>query len=284
MQPSELPSNWEALITGYVLSDLTPEEAALVKQYLETYPELASEVESLQATLALFPLSLPETKPPERLRSQILQAAAKDLSTTAQTNIQTSPSSPPLPPLPLSPLPLSSSPKPWLKIAGIAAVGIIASLGFLNYRLHQKLAKVETDLSNYRLQAELSKTQQELSRYQETLSVLKQPNNRLLTLKSITPDISSSGSLVIAPNSEAAILTLKNLPDLSGDKVYRLWAFVDGKKIKCAKFNPDSQGKVLQKIPLQKWGTTTEVFVTIEPKDGFELPVGETVMKGSRAI
>ncbi|MDY6902544.1 MAG: anti-sigma factor [Cyanobacteriota bacterium] len=277
MEPLELPSNWEALITGYVLSDLTPEEAALVKQYLETYPELASEVESLQATLALFPLSLPETKPSEGLRSQILQAAATEL------NVNHNEVSSPSPPLPLSPL-SSSSPKPWLKIAGIAAMGLIASLGFFNYRLHQKLAQAETDLSNYRLQAQLSKTQEELSRYEEALSVLKQPNNRLLALKSITPNISSSGSLVIAPNSETAILTLKNLPDLPEDKVYRLWAFVDGKKIKCAKFNPDSQGKVLQKIPLQKWGSTTEVFVTVEPKDGFELPVGETVMKGSRAI
>ncbi|MBV6625948.1 MAG: anti-sigma factor [Rivularia sp. (in: Bacteria)] len=277
MEPDKLPANWEALITGYVLSDLTPEEAALVKQYLETYPELACEVESLQATLALFPLSLPETKPSQALRSQILEAAAKDLSTTVETNTKTSP------PISSSPLPLPS-PKPWLKIAAVTAMGLIASLGFFNYRLHQKLAKVETDLSNYRLQAELSKTQQELSRYQEALSVLKQPNNRLLTLKSITPDISSSGSLVIAPNSETAILTLKNLPDLPEDKVYRLWAFVGNKKVKCAKFNPDSQGKVLLKIPLQKWGNTTEVFVTIEPKKGLELPVGKTVMKGSRAI
>ena len=277
MEPLELPPNWEALITGYVLSDLTPEEAALVKQYLETYPELACEVESLQATLALFPLSLPKAKPSEGLRSQILEAAQKDLSSTVKT--QQTPVSP-SPSLPLSPF----SPKPWLKIAGLAAVGLIASLGFFNYRLNQKLATAETDLSNYRLQTELSQTQQELSLYQEALSVLKQPNNRLLALKSITPDISSSGSLVIAPNSEAAILTLKKLPNLSEDKVYRLWAFVDGKKVKCAKFNPDSQGKVLQKIPLQKWGSTTEVFVTIEPKDGFELPVGETVMKGSTAI
>ncbi|MGB6295213.1 MAG: anti-sigma factor [Rivularia sp. (in: cyanobacteria)] len=276
MQPSELPPNWESLITGYVLSDLTPEEAALVKQYLETYPELATEVESLQATLALFPLSLPETKPSERLRSQILETAAKDLSNAVET--QQTPFISQSSNLPIT------SPKPWLKIAGITAVGIIASLGFFNYRLHQKLATAEIDLSNYRLQAELSNTQQELSRYQEALSVLKQPNNRLLALKSITPNISSSGSLVIAPNSEAAILTLKNLPDLPEDKVYRLWAFVDGKKVKCAKFNPDSQGKVLQKIPLQKWGDTTEVFVTVEPKKGLELPVGETVMKGSRAI
>ncbi len=80
MEPDKLPSNWENLITGYVLGDLSSEEATLVKQYLETYPELASEVESLQATLALFPLSLPETKPSEGLRSKILQAAATELN------------------------------------------------------------------------------------------------------------------------------------------------------------------------------------------------------------
>ena len=294
MEHLELPSNWETLITGYVLGDLTPEEATLVKQYLETYPQLAAEVESLQATLALFPLSLPKTKPSEKLRSQILEAAQKELSSTLETQ-QDNSSSTPCPPISSSPCPpLSSSssppispsfsPKTWLKIVTVTAAGLIASLGFLNYRLHQKLAKTETDLSNYRLQAELSKTQQELSRYQEALSVLKQPNNRLLALKSITPNISSSGSLVIAPISEAAILTLKNLPDLPEEKVYRLWAFVDGEKVKCAKFNPDYQGKVLLKIPLKKWGNTTEVFVTVEPKDGFDLPVGETVMRGTRAI
>lgn len=106
MEPDKLPSNWEALITGYVLSDLTPEEAALVKQYLETYPELASEVESLQATLALFPLSLPETKPSEELRSQILQAAATEL------NVNHKEISTPSPPLPLSPL--SHSPNSFI--------------------------------------------------------------------------------------------------------------------------------------------------------------------------
>ena len=278
MEPLELPSNWETLITGYVLGDLTPEEATLVKQYLETYPQLAGEVESLQATLALFPLSLPESKPPKKLRSQILQAAEKDLPITAQTQETQPISSSPAPHLP------SPFPKIWLTIAGVSITGLMASLGFFNYQLNQKLATAEADLSHYRLQAELSKTQQELSRYEETLSVLKQPNNRLLALKSITPNISSSGSLVIAPNSEAAILTLKNLPDLPAEKVYRLWAFVGEKKVKCAKFNPDAQGKVLLKIPLNKWGNTTEVFVTIEPKDGFDLPVGETVMKGSRAI
>jgi len=126
MEPLELPDHWENLITGYVLGDLSSEEAALVKQYLELYPELAVEVESLQATLAVFPLSLPETKPPEKLRSQILEAAKTELN---QNEVSLPISSSPHPPISPSPS------KPWLKIAGITAMGIIAGLGFFNYRL-----------------------------------------------------------------------------------------------------------------------------------------------------
>ena len=39
MEHLSLPSNWETLLTGYVLGDLSPEEAAVVKQYLEPYPQ-----------------------------------------------------------------------------------------------------------------------------------------------------------------------------------------------------------------------------------------------------
>ena len=121
-----------------------------------------------------------------------------------------------------------------------------------------------------------------MSRYEETVTLLKEPDNRLLSLKgTTTPSSNYSGSLIIAPNSQSAVLSLQNLSALPAEKVYRLWAFVDGKKIKCAKFTPDSEGKVLQQIPLKQWGSTTEVFVTIEPKEGFTLPSGETVMKGT---
>ena len=123
-----------------------------------------------------------------------------------------------------------------------------------------------------------------LSRYQQAVDLLKQPNNRLLTLKGISSNVPASGSLVIAPNSQVAMLTLQNLPSISENKVYGLWAFVDGKKVKCAKFIPDSQGRVMQEIPLNEWGSTTKVFVTIEPKQGLSLPTGETVIKGVSSI
>ena len=179
----------------------------------------------------------------------------------------------------------------WLGLAGSAVAVFVATLGWYNYQLQQRLAITQVKLSHSRqeislskLQGELEKAQDKLSRYQQDVDLLKQPNNGLLTLKGIVSKVPASGSLVIAPNSQVAMLTLQNLPPIAEDKVYRLWAFVDGKKVKCAKFAPDSQGRVMQEIPLREWGSTTEVFVTIEPKQGLSLPTGETVIKGISSI
>lgn len=310
MERLELPEDWETLLAGYVLGDLTPEDAMAIKQYLQLYPELADEVNSLQATLALFPLSLPKSSPPQNLRSQILEAANKDLAAQVETDKQTRPQliSQHTPRLRerlgsrrgssrtshwkrLSSGVSQGITSNWFGFAGCVAALFIATLGLHNYQLQKQLAIAQVDLSRYRqetalseLQKELTQTRNELFRYQQAVALLKQPNNRLLALKGTTTNIPSSGSLVIAPNSQVAVLTLQNLPTLAEDKVYRLWAFVNGKKVKCAKFTPDSEGKVMQEIPLKQWGSTTKVFITIEPKEGLSLPTGKTVMTGTSLI
>jgi len=313
MERLELPQDWESLLAGYVLGDLTPEDAVKVNQYLQLYPELADEVNSLQATLGLFPLSLPQSSPSENLRSRILEAAEHELSAQMVTNQQTKPQ--PIPEKEAGEngagsrgnvsLSLSEEHTPrlstrpqlrrnkslWFWLGGGVAAAFITTLGWYNYQLQRQLAIAQSDLSDYRQKAalselhkELAQTQNQLSVYQQAVAILKQPNNRLLALKGTVPNIPSSGSLVIAPNSQAAVLTLQNLAPIPENKVYRLWAFVNQKKVKCAKFTPDSQGKVMLQIPLKKWGSTTRVFVTIEPKEGLSLPTGKTVMTGTSSI
>ena len=311
MKPLELPQDWESLLAGYVLGDLTPEDAVKVNQYLQLYPELADEVNSLQATLGLFPLSLPQSSPSDNLRSRILEAAENELSAQMVTNQEAEgkgagsrgnaslhdakeeESQFPSEHTPgLSTRRQLRRTKPlWLWLGGGVAAAVVATLGWYNYQLQRQLAIAQSDLSNYRqkaalsdLQKELAQTQNQLSLYQEAVAMLKQPNNRLLALKGTTSGIPSSGSLVIAPNSRSAVLTLQNLAPIPKNKVYRLWAFVNQKKVKCAKFTPDSQGKVMLQIPLKEWGSTTRVFVTIEPKKGLSLPTGKTVMTGTSLI
>lgn len=244
----EQPEQWESLLAGYVLGDLSPEEVVRVKQYLATAPELADEVNRLQATLALLPLSLPPTKPPQSLRQHLLQAAQ---SASAK-------------PAPIAQRKL----RVGIGVIGSAAAFLVAGLGWSNYRLHQQLADVQA----------------ELSRYQEAIALLRQPNNRLLTLKGTSPTLSSSGSLVIAPQKQAAVLTLQNLASLPPGKVYRLWAFVDNRKVDCAEFKPNSKGKVFLQLPLDNWAGATSVVVTIEPSQETPDPTGEMVMTGSQSL
>ncbi len=266
------------LLAGYVLGDLTSPEMIQMEQLLTHDPNLLAEVERLRSTLALLPLALPATSPPQSLEDRILQAA------------QVAP-----PPAESSPVPSIrlTRLRPWQWGGAIAAL-IIAALGLETARLHQQLAALQGENHQLQQQAamtqatldrirqtELLKTRQELSRYQEAVNLLRQPNNRFLTLKSLSPKLQSSGSLVMAPTIGSAMLVLRDVSPLPTGHVYRLWALMDGEKIFCGDFKPNAHGDVLLQLPLEKWGGTTEVVVTVEPDQATQKPVGEMVITGS---
>jgi anti-sigma-K factor RskA len=277
MEPSERESSEsvESLLAGYVLGNLTPEEVAQVKQLLETDPSVAAEVDRLQATLALLPLSLPTVEfPPDRLEAKILQAAQNHSSDL-----------PGLRPM--------RTPRWSIALGSIAALAI-AAFGFQTYQLQQKLAAAQSE--NLQLQQALTTAQasldqlrqsdsqtmrQQLSQYQQAVNLLGEANSRFLTLKGTRPQSASSGSLVISPKSNAALLVLRNVESLPPGKTYRMWAIMNGKKVTCTDFKPNEQGEVFLEIPLDQWGTATEVVVTLEPDRQLPQPVGEMVITGS---
>lgn len=282
MESLESSNSLESLLAGYVLGDLTPEEVAKVKQILENSPDLAVEVERLQSTLALLPLSLPTNAlPPKDLPSRILQAAQNDVfdQTRASTPF---------------PNPFGKHLRQLAIALGGLATLAIAALGIQNYQLQLKLASVRDE--NRQLQQELISAQtslnqlhqaktaamsQKLSQYQQVVNLLGEPNSRFLTLKGTHSKSASSGSLLIAPKSEAAILVLQNVDPLPQGKVYRMWATINGEKVSCTDFQPNNRGEVFLKIPLDQWGSATEVTVTVEPEQEIPQPVGEMVMTGS---
>jgi anti-sigma-K factor RskA len=274
MEPLEYPQQLQNLLAGYVLGDLTPEEAATVKQLLENDPNLLAELHRLQSTLAVLSLSLPVSSPNQQLESRILQAAQAEGSPSRQIS--------------------RVGIRYWRWLAVGSAAALIAGLGIETYQLHQKLAT--TQLDNHRLhqqlktaqatldqirQTEVATARQELSRYQEAVNLLRQPNNRFLALRGINSELRSSGSLVIVPTKDSAILALQDVASLPEGEVYRMWAFVDGEKISCTDFKPNGKGEVFLQLPLNQWGGTTEVVVTVEPDRAMSKPVGKMVITGS---
>ena len=165
--------------------------------------------------------------------------------------------------LAMLPLGLSET-QPAKNLSSIGAIALIA-LGFDNYQMRQQIAS----------------NQIELQKHSATIAMLQGSDNRMISLKGMGAIPAASGSVMIAPTEKTAMISIQNLRQIPQDNSYRLWAIVDGKKVDCAQFRPDEQGKVFVKVPLgNALKQTTTLIITIEPNKDMPEPTGEMVMKG----
>ncbi len=137
-------------------------------------------------------------------------------------------------------------------------------------------------INNFSLRQQIAVTEDRLQQQQELISLLRQPNNRLVALTADNDNTTASGSLFISPESNTAVLALKNLDSLSGNQVYRLWAISQGKKIGCSNFTPNAQGEVHLNLSSDDViFNANSISVTIEPEPDTEQPIGREFLSGS---
>ena len=268
-QPDQNPpnrdgsQNWDELLAGHVLGDLSSEEMEAVQQYLVQHPQAQIDLEELQMALNLLPLSLPEEAlPPEEVRSRLRQSARSKARVSRRRDRW----------------------QRWQNWSAgaeiIAAASVIAFLGVQNQQLRQELqlAQSQNELVLQAVMEQLSLAELERDRYQEMLAMLRLPNNRLLPLRGDGYLETSSGSLVIAPQKSWSVLTLKELPQPPAGKAYQLWAVVEERKVYCVEFLPDENGEVLVEIPVDEWGNTPMVAITVEDAGTIPDETSEMVM------
>jgi len=231
------------LLASYVLGDSTPEETSMVHDLLQSHPELQQEIESLQKTLALYPLALPEVELPKALGDRIL-AQAQQENQVNQTIVKN------------SSLPL----KPFLSVIGAT---LIVVLGGYNYSLQRQIAQMD----------------RELQEYQSAIALLRQSNNNLVSLTGTELNPQSSGSVLVNTQADKIMVTTQNLSPIEENQVYRVWGVVDGRIIYCGEFRPDSEGNSLINLPLDPdILDSSGVIITLEDANSDLSPQGETVM------
>ncbi|WP_019506480.1 anti-sigma factor [Pleurocapsa sp. PCC 7319] len=139
-------------------------------------------------------------------------------------------------------------------------------------------------INNFSLRQQIAFTENRLQQQQELITLLRQPNNRLVALTANDDVVTASGSLFISPESNTAVLTLKNLDALPGKQVYRLWAVSQGQKIGCSNFTPNAQGEVHLNLSSDDvLFNASSISITIEPEPDTEQPLGREFLSGSYA-
>jgi hypothetical protein len=241
------------LASGYVLGDLSVEETLQFELLMQKNTVLQQEVNALQATLALTSQALPMVKPPTRLREQIL-ATALNPELSPQQTVK------------------SSLPQrvgiTWSKM--LAGLGIFTTLllGAYNIQLRQSLSVA--------LQKGDTNT---------TAEILQRPNSRLVALKG--QGNTAAGTLLFTPGKwQEVVVSLRNLPPLPPDQVYRMWLTLsDGNILPCGSFNTNVRGSVFIKLnPPQspsKGNKAVGIFVTTAPVSAPLAPEGTRIMTGN---
>ncbi len=255
MSTQNYPHNWEELLAGYVLGDLEPEEVTAMHQLIAEHPAIITEIDRLQETLAMLPFGLNESYPASDLRDRI---AAIAIPKVVKADVLIEPLAAKIK------SPRRNNFLAWVSFGTIGAIALV-SLGFDNYQMRQQLAA----------------NQNELQKNRQAIALLQGADNRMISLKGMGAIPAATGSVMIEPTEKTAMISIQNLVQIPQGNSYRLWAIVDGKKIACAQFRPDEQGKVFLKVPLgSALKQSTTLIITIEPNKDMPEPTGEMVMKG----
>ena len=255
----------------YALDMLNDDDRRWVEAQAIKYPELAAELAEHQLTVNALPYALPSAPIAADLKERLFQRLAQEPPAAVETP---SPSPLSVPALSershLEALPAAAVPAPvrvrsyrrtviWFQTAGaIAALAAIALLAD-NFRLRQTL---QTD--------------------QAIVATLQQPDSVIYSLKGTENASQASGSLVVSPGDQTAIVLVQNLPTLPVGQAYRLWAVAKGatKPAYCGQFNNHRTGTARWSLPEGVCSASVpQVLITAESATAPPVPQGTLVMK-----
>lgn len=205
-----LSEEQQRLLAGYVLQDLSLEEAAAFEQLVKTNPAAVEELNQLQSCLEMaYAPSL--VSPPEHLRATVLS----NFQTASQSNSPSSQLAPPRPALRAVP----QQQRRWLMGVGAIAAAVIVALGISNLWLWQKVQ-------------------------QQTVPAQIQPEVRTVVLEPVGDESIAMSQVTINSENLTGTLVVENLPPLSDDQVYVLWTVLASD----APYTTDEKNAILTKI------------------------------------
>lgn len=248
------------IVESYVLGLASEEEKAEFEALCAQYPELVAARREFEEKIEKYASEKAEL-PPARVKVKVLEATighqeSRQPSASNSSKIITMQNA-------QSPSRNSGA----LKFLAAASVILLIGLAWFTIRAHNE--NEELQRTNTALKEKLTSTDSILDKIVQEQKVVSDPNTTVVNMVGTQVAPKSSANIYWDSASANVYLVVKNMPKLSSDQQYQLWALIDGKPKDLGVFDATDDKVILKMKNTQK----AQAFaITIEQKGGSPSP------------
>lgn len=252
------------ILEYYVLGLTTLAEKAEVEAYIEKYPEVKLEIDSIREALDQLAVQSQKTPDP-KLKDKIflhIRELEKEEKAKLNNNSKT---------LNL----LKLKPEKHFNWWAAAAVSLLILSSAINILIYYKWKNVESELALLTNEKEILASQFKIEKARFTQSaiemdILKHPANKSIQLKGSKIDPSAMAVVYWNSENHELYLNIYKLPETPKGMQYQLWAIVNGKPVDAGMLDSVDDLGVLHKM--KNFDVAEAFAITLEKKGGSSVP------------
>jgi anti-sigma-K factor RskA len=251
------------ILEAYVLGTLSDIEQAAVEKNIAQYPELQSELASIEAVNEKL-LMKAAIAPKASVKTALFNKIEARKSTSDSGNV-----------VELNP----AKQNDFWKFAAAASVTVAIIASIVAYNYWSKWKNVSTQLialttQQQKIASDYNQVNFKLDKLEGDMRVLNDPQFKRVIMKGTANAPEAMASVYWNESTKEVFLNIQNMKALSRENQYQLWAIIDGKPVDAGVFDGDVAGLV----KMRSIGKGAATFaVTIEPRGGKPSPSLETM-------
>ena len=276
-------ASFRDLAIRHVLEGLEGDDLAAFREELARRGDAGRrEVERLRGTVASVAYGADPVEPPDELRDRVLSdvAAMKRAAADEEDRVGAGGGAVP----PKGPSATSGGGPgrrfPW-RLAAAAALLAAVGLGIWGLDLRDELRVAQSRADSLSaLAARADSVQQALVELRRDLTTVASPRTSVRTLAGTDQQPDARARVFVDPETGRALLFAFELPILSEDEVYQLWAIRGDRPESLGTFTASEEGPARVELPSLEQVTGADALaVTIEPAPGQPSPTGPMVLQ-----
>ena len=253
----------------YATGLASQEEDKLVRQYVTTYPEVATELAQIEDSMESYARSF-GVQPAPSVKDKIFERINVD---NASAKIVS----------PGNPLTEGSFAKvigiaPYWKFIAAASIALLVGSAALNFIMFNKSSHAIQSLQQ--AQQELAGLKEDNKLMEGDMQVVQNKYSKPVSLYGLAASPDAAAKIFWIKNTGEVYIDPSNLPQAPTGKQYQLWGIVDGKPVDGGMILTSKKGDKFRMQKMKTFGKAEAFAVTLENEAGNVTPKGPMFVMG----